>query len=340
MRIMSRFRFILFFGFFSGLLFPGNAQTSLDQFDRSGELPENLLSTKTCVLVNAGVNEWEAFSEKIHETCVKAGIDAVNYYRWEDATSGIEIMANLTSHFQSRGILNVMVLHFDPAGLDKFKLDVIPFQKFESLYTVEKPVWSATSSEIDLVLLRLYQASARGIERSNFLIPEVPDLMEDAPLVAGKPLKEYNMNLNLEKLAVPRFDSLQPGYQQMNADLELLMKDYPFEYVFVDPGFSEVSLVKDKAIDFVLYMITTNAGSVRRILDFKVEPHETSFISIQKIDNQEQLMSVPYDRTVTKFYIKHLVTGNVYLGSQWDADVGWRAALRNHIGHLNAEVKN
>ena len=40
-----------------------------------------------------------------------------------------------------------------------------------------------------------------------------------------------------------------------------------------------------------------------------------------------------------KFYMKHLVTGDIYLGNTWDIQAGWQAALNRHLTNLRQSLK-
>jgi DNA-directed RNA polymerase subunit L len=37
---------------------------------------------------------------------------------------------------------------------------------------------------------------------------------------------------------------------------------------------------------------------------------------------------------VTKYYVKHINSGEVFLGEQWDGDDNWNDALKNHLNNL------
>lgn len=47
---------------------------------------------------------------------------------------------------------------------------------------------------------------------------------------------------------------------------------------------------------------------------------------------------LPADEKVFKFYFKHIESGNVFLGTKWDADTTWDQALWNHLMAFKAEL--
>jgi len=40
---------------------------------------------------------------------------------------------------------------------------------------------------------------------------------------------------------------------------------------------------------------------------------------------------------IYKYYIKHIRTGEIYLGKQWDAAESWHEALNNYLNNLTAK---
>ncbi|MCK5370886.1 MAG: hypothetical protein KAQ62_26380, partial [Cyclobacteriaceae bacterium] len=41
--------------------------------------------------------------------------------------------------------------------------------------------------------------------------------------------------------------------------------------------------------------------------------------------------SIKIDGMVYKYYVKHINSGDIYLGEQWDGDDNWQDAFNNHI---------
>ncbi|NJN41443.1 MAG: hypothetical protein HC811_03585 [Flammeovirgaceae bacterium] len=55
-------------------------------------------------------------------------------------------------------------------------------------------------------------------------------------------------------------------------------------------------------------------------------------------NGQLQLKTIPKETVVYKYYIRHIDSGNTFLGTKWDADIRWEDALRNHIKNFKAEL--
>jgi hypothetical protein len=52
-----------------------------------------------------------------------------------------------------------------------------------------------------------------------------------------------------------------------------------------------------------------------------------------------QLKNIAANTVVYKFYVRHIDSGNIFLGTKWDADTTWQDALKNFIGGFKAELK-
>ena len=66
---------------------------------------------------------------------------------------------------------------------------------------------------------------------------------------------------------------------------------------------------------------------------------ESALISVTYPNGQQQLKSFSANTPVYKFYFKHIDSGNVFLGTKWDADLTWEQALKNQIKGFKAELK-
>jgi hypothetical protein len=67
---------------------------------------------------------------------------------------------------------------------------------------------------------------------------------------------------------------------------------------------------------------------------------ESAIASITYPDGGDaQLKNIPSQTPVYKFYFKHIDSGNVFLGTKWDADITWEQALKNQYRAFKAELK-
>ena len=74
---------------------------------------------------------------------------------------------------------------------------------------------------------------------------------------------------------------------------------------------------------------------MRELLGYEVNNQVNELITMKKDENGNlTVKSIPIDALVTKFYVKHINSGDIYLAEQWDGDDNWRDALRNHLNPL------
>jgi len=57
-------------------------------------------------------------------------------------------------------------------------------------------------------------------------------------------------------------------------------------------------------------------------------------VTVKQNGGRAILRSIPKRAPVYKYYIKHIYSGDVYLGTGWDADETWQEALQNHMDNL------
>ena len=75
------------------------------------------------------------------------------------------------------------------------------------------------------------------------------------------------------------------------------------------------------------------------LLGYDVSKSESAFVSVTYPESQQQLKNIPSNIPVYKFYFKHIDSGNVFLGTKWDADLSWQQALLNQLKGMKAELR-
>jgi hypothetical protein len=197
-----------------------------------------------------------------------------------------------------------------------------------TLIARDKPIWSTSAPDLSTALNSLYrQCSNSGQELKNRLILEnaIPGVLVSP--IFGRRSEFYDLNLQGDKLAVLPFAD--------TAKISQVMKFYPYKYDFVNPEESEREIRSD-GFQFILHYVHTTGASVREILGYETEGESYTSTSIKNGDPYE----VSYDRDlpVYKFYIKHIYSGNVFLGRAYDAAPTWEEALRLYIANLREEL--
>jgi len=65
---------------------------------------------------------------------------------------------------------------------------------------------------------------------------------------------------------------------------------------------------------------------------------ETDYMTVKNRGGDISLKKIPINAPVVKYYVKQVLSGDVYLGSEWDADMSWDEALINYIEGLKSRV--
>lgn len=306
----------------------------------ANELPETVMYTKTMVLVDAPMvispdETWQTFAETAHQAFQESGIDAVAYYHLQDARAGRDVSQLLTGQLVGRNIKNVILLSYDPlrdnqrCGLlmTTFNEKASFVSPDQSAYMMTGNDWSAMMDQFQkYMLLNQY-------ETQNFLISDWPEFFTGAGnVIKGRRAEGFAQDLKLDKLAIYRheeYSSISPmassDTAQMLADsssaIAQIMRDYPFEYGLVDFALEEDE-IRQNGYPFVLMRLQSSEENLRTMLGYEDPTSEAGSSG----------------EPVYKYYIKHIYTGDVYLGNTWDAAPRWEDALRNHIQHLREDV--
>ena len=106
--------------------------------------------------------------------------------------------------------------------------------------------------------------------------------------------------------------------------------EYPFDYELVDPLINEADL-RAQGYQYVIYFVKGEGRTVREFLDYETDEESNAYATINYQNGRSEVRTLPIQRKVYKYYLKHLVSGTTYLGTEWDAGEEWRQALINHI---------
>ncbi len=331
-------------------------------------MPENLLSSRSVVMVSVpavGKNEergnWHEFAEKAHQYFVRLGIDAVAYYYLDDVLAGEAVTTAIAENLTKRNIENIILLDKSrqQSGEVINSLVITTFNKEKTFLSHGQKAWYNQNDEFDNVLINLYRSLGQhNLELSNHMILDQPEYYKDIPVMTGRRFEEYQPDLKLDKLVVPAFNSItipnnvdDPVVLQTiektnehikydNEKLQEIMQQYPYQY-----GIEEVSEKTNQQLiaagyQYILMNIHTSGRAVKQFLNYKTNPNESDYVSRRVApDLSIEVIPVPVEQPVYKFYVKHLYTGDVFLGSKWDADITWQQALENHINGMKIELK-
>ena len=356
--------FILTTGQTSAMAFNGKPALHLRVFNYNQEIPEGLLSARSVAFVlveneNNGRTVWKDLCVEIHEMMVRTGTDVIGYYHIHDVFAGPETQRHFTEDFLKREVRNILIIEQRQGAIS---LKITKFNEKANFMDHGQSAWKSESHELS-ELLGVYRRAtgSSGQKKSNFLITDYPEFFEDARIIKKQRFEAFNQDLKLDKLAVPVFSDLilpsgseagsgaDPiiqqiiGYQRQwkvdSLELTTMMEDYPFAYGIVSAEIDEEKL-RVQGYQFILYYLHTSGQVIREMLNYDSGSNVTAGVGIKSTRDKGRLFDAGSHQLLYKYYIKHIFSGEIYLGDTWDAEENWQKALRNHIDGIKAKIKH
>ncbi|MDN5215952.1 hypothetical protein QQ020_27995 [Fulvivirgaceae bacterium BMA12] len=341
----------------------GTPNLHLRLFNYTSEIPEGILSGRSAVFVlvddeNKDRTGWKELSIKAHKVIVGTGTDIVGYYNIYDLFAGHETQRSFAQDMLKREVKNILILEKKQGS---FSLKVTKFNEKPTFMDHGQNAWRSENIDLREVMADYKRAvGASGQHRSNFLMADAPEFFEDTGLIRRQRFDIFNQDLKLDKLAVPLFptaatgmnvekgnssnnisDQLLRHQQQWKIDsieLASIMETYPFAYGIVAADSDEKKL-REQGYQFMLYYLNTSGKVIHDLLNYKSDKNVTDYITIKPSTDKPNLVTIQAHRPVYKYYIKHIFSGEIYLGNVWDAEESWQAALKNHINGIKNKIK-
>jgi len=261
----------------------------------------------------------------------KTGIDAVAYFENDLLTAGRDVSMAMAQYLLDR---EVSILVLVQKKNDIYKVFVTEFNKKANFVDQNQPAWLAEGQVLNDLLLKLYRTSASGLKKTNYLINDVPETGLSINPINGRRGDFFAIDLRIDLLAVPKF-----GNAEMDKELEEIIKTYyPFKYALTDPGMTEADTRK-QGYASVLRFIHARDKIAKGMLGYDMTKSESAIVSITYPENEPRLKNIPANTEVFKFYFKHIESGDVFLGTKWDADLTWQQALINQLKAMKSEMK-
>ncbi len=341
--------------------------------DYNNQLPDDLLRTKSVVFVDVPNKsrsslrgDWQGLANEAHQTFKEAGVDAVAYYNLGDVEANSDASEILAEGLKNRQIENIIILSrvkLKIAGKDseRFAILITDFNDAFSFISHGQSAYKEVAKNTE----KLFKQFGKDIRRSgmtsqNHLIIDQPEFFTGAGnIIEGRRHENFAQDLKLDKLAVPRFAKAslpdnRPGgnanrnleneieksnklVKRNNLNLENVMEAYPYEYGLVDPSTEEDKL-RQEGYQFILKRIHTTGEHVKEMLGYEINPSETDYVTIKQNGLKLTMRHIPSKAPVHKFYVKHIYTGDIYLGTPWDADERWEDALANYINNMKKDL--
>jgi hypothetical protein len=301
----------------------------LDQLVPGATLPSNLLSTKTLVLHSFSFTDREL--QTAQEYFQKTGIDAVVYFPIDMVLAGKDVSAVFADQFVKREISNLLLLIKTE---NDFSLTFTTFNGKPTIVDPKQASWTISNKVLTDALKSLQRTVTSGYKKTNLLINAMPESGDAINPILGKRNEFYAGDMKVDLVAIPKF-----GDETMDKELEeIISTNFPFKYKLTEPGVSEKDLRK-QGIFYVLCFIHTRAKVAQELLGYNTGKSETAVVSVTYPEGTQQLKNIPSNTPVYKIYFKHIDSGNVFLGTKWDADLTWQSALLNQIRGMKTQLR-
>jgi hypothetical protein len=302
----------------------------IDQLNHQSSLPEKLLSNRTAVFDDHTLTQKEL--AEIQTSFQRTGIDAIIHLQLDMLFASKDVTKAVNDYLLKREISNLVFIEKNDDG---YRITVTGFSGKENILEPKQAAWSVSNRLLTEALKTLYQTASSQQKKQNLLINDAPETEAQIDPIVGKRNDFYATDLKVDPLAVPK-----TGDEAIDRELEEIFRNnYPLKFKMTDPGVPEKELRRQGQL-YVMCFIYTRSAAARELLGFDMTKSESAFLSVVYPDgSQQQLRNIPANTPVFKFYFKHIDSGNIFLGTKWDADTTWQQALLNHIRGMKAELR-
>jgi len=292
-----------------------------------GTIPEVVLSKRSVVLHSYSLTPKEI--SVAHESFVRTGIDAIAYFKIDGVLAGGDATQSFGEYFMKREVSNLILIQKSASA---YTLYITAFSGKEDFVVPDQVAWSTQSNSLSEALTAVYRSALATNKKKNLLINETPETELPVKIIDGQRAENFAYDLKVDNLAVPKFNDV--AYDK---ELEGLLKMYPFRNQLVNHTIPDKDL-RNQGYLYVLCFVHTRSSIAKELLGYTVSKSESAFVSVTYPNGQVQLKTIPDDTPVFKFYVRHIDSGNVFLGTKWDADTTWQQSLQNFIKSFKAEL--
>jgi hypothetical protein len=301
----------------------------MEQLNLQGALPEKLLSTRSAAFFDYTLTSKEL--DEIQSAFQRTGVDAIIYFEMDKLFASKDVMKAFGDYLVKREIANLVFIDKNDHG---FRIIITPFSGKESVIEPKQVAWSTTNRLLTEALKTLYTTASNSQKKQNLLVSDAPETEAIIDPILGKRNDFYASDLKVDPLAIPK-----TGDEAVDKELEEIFKNnYPLKFKMTEPGVPEKELRRQGQL-YVLGVIYSRGAVAKELLGYDMTKSESALLSVTYPDGQQQLKNIPSNTPVFKFYFKHIDSGNVFLGTKWDADITWQQALLNHIRGMKAELR-
>ena len=307
----------------------GMESTIASKLQLTNTVPEDLLAKRTCVFYASTFSNDEL--DIIQGSFQRTGIDAVAYFKTALVFAGADVTPKIADFLTKREIDFIVLV--SKKG-DSFSFIFTAFNGTVAFANNGQPGWEVQSTDLKEALQIIYRSTVNSQPIKNLLINSYPEKDFPINIIEGRRSDFFAIDLKVDKLAVPWFK---------NAAADTLLahffkENYPFAYGMTAPDIDAKEL-RNNGFHYVLAYVHTEGLIARDLLGYQNTSKESAITSVTYPNESLHLKTIPSEAIIYKFYFKHLVSGNVFLGTKWDADTTWLEALRNHVKGFKAELK-
>jgi hypothetical protein len=295
----------------------------------TNSVPANLLALRSCVFYSSSCTNQQL--ETIQKSFQKTGIDAVAYFKTPFVFAGDDISQKVAEYLIKREIAFIILVDKNE---NVFSFIFTPFNNTKDFVNNGQSGWEIANMSLNEGLQTIYRTTVNNQPVKNFLINSYPERDFPISIIEGRRSDFYAIDLKVDKLAVPWFKDAAKD----STMAQFFRDNYPFNYGMVEPGLDKKEL-RSKGFHYLLSYLHTEGVIAKEILGYPNATGESAITSVTYPNGSLQLKTLPAETPVYKFYLKHLESGNVFLGTKWDGDITWQDALRNQIKGFKAELK-
>lgn len=263
----------------------------------------------------------------------RIGIDAVGYFQGDKVVAGRDAIRAHADYLVTR---EISFLIFLSRSAGTFTFTITPFNGDMAFVTPDQPAWRRSSGKIDDLLITIYRDSWLTEKKKNFLINDSPEMEIPINIITGRRTELFPIDLKTDNMAIPKLADTTAASRM----LSLLNEIYPYPTrlkITEDPAVEKD--LRRQGFSFVLRYVYCRGKAARELLGYDVSKNESAYGSVTYPNGTPQLKTISVDVPVYKFYIKHIESGNVFLGTKWDADEDMLQALKNYIQGFKTEFK-
>lgn len=291
-------------------------------------VPADLLAKRSCVFYSSELTDAQL--EIIQKWFQKTGIDAVAYLKTDLVFAGADVTEKITDFLNKREIS--FIIQIDKAK-GEYTFLFTPFNGTHEFVNNGQPAWAETNTDLTASLQNIYRQAVTNQPIKNLLVNDFPEKNFPITIIEGRRSDFFAIDLKVDRLAVPWFKNPEND----SILLTFFKENYPFSYGTTDSG-QDAKELRTKGFHYELCVIHTEGQIAREILGYPAAA-ESAYTSVTYPNGEPRLKTIPSETPVYKFYFRHIESGNVFLGTKWDADITWSDALRNHIKGFKAELK-